>query len=74
MQPHLESVERESRTGGLSLCGNRRDGVVGVNGSVMSPATFNRERKNDVQNSLTQVVWHEVGECEILTDGVESDA
>jgi hypothetical protein len=40
----------------------------------MSPAAFNQERKNDVQNSLTQVGWHEVAECEILTGEAESDA
>jgi hypothetical protein len=45
-----------------------------VNYCVVSPAAFNQERKNDVQNSLTQVVWHEVVECEILTGGAESDA
>jgi hypothetical protein len=38
-----------------SLRGARRGVVVGVDHFVMSPATVNQERKNDIQNSLSQV-------------------
>ena len=49
------SIEWWCRRGGGSLRGARRGVVVGVDRFVMSHATFNQERKNDVQDSLSQV-------------------
>ena len=38
-----------------SARGSRRGVVVGVERYVMSPATFNQERKNDIQDYLSHV-------------------
>ena len=39
----------------ILLGGARRVVVISVERCVMSHATFNQERKNDIQNSLSQV-------------------